>query len=74
MSSYIAVVDVGTHHIEGHIPVGKRSLGIALSRDEKTLYGADGLRDDITLVDLNKREPTSSLPIGRVPWGIVADD
>ena len=34
--------------VQSYILVGKRSWGITLSRDEKTLYVANGFGDDIT--------------------------
>ena len=55
-------------------PGRRRSWGITLSRDEKTLYVANGLGDDITLIDVKSRKATVSIPVGRVPWGVVIDD
>ena len=60
--------------MQGYILVGKRSWGITLSRDEKTLYVANGLGDDITIIDTASRKAIISIPVGRVPWGIVVDD
>ena len=37
-----------------YILVGKRSWGITLSRDEKTLYVANGFGDDITIIDVDE--------------------
>ena len=42
-AAHVAVVDVATHKVEAYILVGRRSWGITLSRDEKTLYVANGL-------------------------------
>jgi YVTN family beta-propeller protein len=58
----------------GYILVGKRSWGITLSRDEKTLYVANGLGDDISIIDTASRKPIMSVPVGRVPWGVVIDE
>ena len=69
-----AVVDVPTRTVQGYILVGKRSWGITLSRDERTLYVANGLGDDITIIDTASRKAVVSIPVGRVPWGIVVDD
>src|SRR5262245_62387007 len=46
-AAHVAVVDVPTRKIAGYILVGKRSWGIALSRDESRLYVANGFGDDI---------------------------
>jgi YVTN family beta-propeller protein len=60
--------------VQGYILVGKRSWGVTLSRDEKTLYVANGLGDDITVIDTASRKAVVSIPVGRVPWGIVVDE
>jgi YVTN family beta-propeller protein len=54
--------------------VGKRSWGITMSRDEKLLYVANGFGDDITIIDAKSQKPIVSIPVGRVPWGVVIDD
>ena len=30
--------------------------------------------DDITVIDLRTRKATVSIPVGRIPWGVVIDD
>ena len=68
------MVDVATRKVLSYILVGKRSWGLGLSRDEKTLYVANGFGDDVTIIDLNTRKATISIPVGRIPWGVVIDD
>ena len=58
----------------GYILVGKRPWGLTLSRDENTLYVANGFGDDITVIDTESRKAKISVPVGRVPYGIVVDD
>ena len=70
----MAVVDVPTRKIAGYILVGKRSWGIALSRDESRIYVANGFGDDITIIDAKSRKAIVSIPVGRIPWGVVIDD
>jgi len=53
---------------------GSGPWGLQLSRDEKTLYVANGLSDDITRVDVASRKVLASVPVGPVPYGILADD
>ena len=50
-AAHVAVVDVPTRKVLGYILVGKRSWGLTLSRDEKTLYVANGFGDDVTVID-----------------------
>jgi YVTN family beta-propeller protein len=45
-----------------------------MTRDEKILYVANGFGDDITVIDLQTRKATVSIPVGRIPWGVVIDD
>ena len=35
---------------------------------------ADGLSDDVTLVDLNALKAVKSVPVGRVPHTVLVDD
>ena len=54
--------------------VGKRAWGVTLSRDGRRLFVANGLGDDVTVIDTAARKALVSTPAGRVPWGIVIDD
>jgi YVTN family beta-propeller protein len=65
---------VPTRKIQGYILVGKRSWGITLSRDEATLFVANGFGDDVTVIDAKTRRAKVSIPVGRIPWGVVIDD
>jgi YVTN family beta-propeller protein len=47
---------------------------VDLSSDEKTAYVANGLSDDVTLVDMASMNPVKSVPVGRVPHSVVIDD
>ena len=57
-----------------YVLVGKRPWGLALSRDEKTLLVANGLSDDLSIIDIPSRRVLKSVPVGRVPYGILIDD
>jgi YVTN family beta-propeller protein len=47
---------------------------VALSPDEKTLYVANGLSDDLSIVDVASRKAIRAVPVGRVPHSVLADD
>jgi YVTN family beta-propeller protein len=47
---------------------------VTLSRDEATLYVANGQGDDVTVIDTKARKAKISVPVGRIPYGIVVDD
>jgi YVTN family beta-propeller protein len=57
-----------------YLLVGKRAWGLALTRDEKTLYVANGLSDDISIIDTGRMRVIKSVPVGAVPYGILIDD
>jgi YVTN family beta-propeller protein len=65
---------VAARKVLGYILVGKRAWGLTLSRDEKTLYVANGLGDDVSIIDTATRKAKVSVPVGRVPYGIVVDE
>jgi YVTN family beta-propeller protein len=55
------------------IPVGARPWGIALSRDGRRLYTANGSSNDITVVDTSSLSVLKKIPVGKGPWGVVVD-
>ena len=70
----VAEVDVPTHTVRGYVLVGSRPWGLRLTSDEKLLYVTNGLSDDVTVIDTAEREPIRSVPVGRVPYGVLIDD
>lgn len=73
-ANHIAILDAKSHDVLSFVLTGKRCWSIDLSRDEKTAIVANGLSDDITVVDVPSMQPVQSLPIGRVPHTVVIDD
>ena len=73
-ANHIAIIDGKSHDIIKFILTGKRPWSVDLSRDEKTAIVANGLSDDITIIDMTVMEAVQSLPVGRVPHSIVIDD
>ena len=57
-----------------YILVGRRAWGLALTHDESKLYVANGLSDDISIIDTGSRKVITSIPVGMVPYGILIDD
>jgi YVTN family beta-propeller protein len=51
--------------------VGKRAWNVALDKDEKRLFVVNGLSDDLTVVDVPGAKPVKTVPVGRVPYGVV---
>ena len=73
-ANHVAFVDIATREIEDYVLVGSRAWGVGLSPDEATLYVANGLSDDVTVIDADTRRVTKSVPVGRVPHSILVDD
>ncbi len=73
-ANHIAFVDTATKKVQAYVLVGSRAWGVALSPDEKTLYVANGLSDDLTIVDMESRRPFKTVPVGRVPHSVAVDD
>ncbi len=53
------------------IPVGARPWGMALSRDGRWLYTANGSSNDVTIVDTSSLSVVKKVPVGKGPWGVV---
>jgi YVTN family beta-propeller protein len=73
-ANHVAFVDTATRKVKSYVLVGKRAWGVALSPDESTLYVANGLSDDLTIVDTAKLKAVRTIPVGRVPHTVVVDD
>jgi YVTN family beta-propeller protein len=67
-------VDTSNYEVLKYVLVGRRAWSVDLSSDEKTAIVANGLSDDITIVDMASMEPLRSIPVGRVPHSVVIDD
>lgn len=68
----IAVIDVASQRLERSIPdVGARPWGIAITSDGRTLYVAAS--PDLAVVDAASGAIVKRIPVGRGPWGVVAD-
>ncbi len=55
-------------------PGGKVNDRMIASGIAPRFYVADGIGDDISIVHVKSRKAIKSIPIGRIPWGIVIDD
>jgi YVTN family beta-propeller protein len=73
-ANYVAIVDTTTRKIEDYVRVGSLPVGVALSPDEKTLYVANSLSGDLSIVDVGNHKAGKSMPVGRKPHSIQIDD
>lgn len=73
-ANHLAYVDVLTREITDYVLVGSRAWGITITVDEKTVLVANGLSDDISVVDEESRRVLKSVRVGRVPYIPLIDD
>ncbi|WP_137896452.1 cytochrome D1 domain-containing protein [Ramlibacter sp. 2FC] len=70
-ANHVAEVDVASRAVRRVVLVGKRAWGLALSRDGSRLYVANGLSDDLSIVDTAGGRALKTVPAGRVPHSIL---
>jgi YVTN family beta-propeller protein len=44
---------------------------MAVHPDGSQLFVANGLTNDMTVVDIATLKPLRSVPVGRLPWGVA---
>lgn len=73
-ANHVAYVNVATREIEGYTLVGSRAWNVTLNAAESLLYVANGLSDDLSIIQLPQRRNIRSIAIGRVPYSVVIDE
>lgn len=69
-ANHVVIVDVESREVEKYILVGRRAWGLELSPDEEQLFVLNGLSDDMTIIDLDRRRPIRSVRTGLVPHAV----
>jgi YVTN family beta-propeller protein len=70
-ANHVAFVDVPGRKVTNLVLVGKRAWNVTLDKAEARLYVVNGLSDDVTVVDTAAAKALKSIPVGRVPYGLV---
>jgi PQQ-dependent catabolism-associated beta-propeller protein len=70
-ANHVAFVDVATRKVTDLVLVGKRAWNLALDAAQARLWVVNGLSDDVTVVDVAGAKAIKSIPVGRVPYGVV---
>ena len=73
-ANHLAYVDVKTREITDYILVGSRAWGVTITKDEKTILVANGLSDDISVIDEESKRVLKSVRVGSVPYIPLIDD
>jgi YVTN family beta-propeller protein len=67
----VAVIDTKTYQVKKYLLVGQRVWQLGFTPDQKTLLTTNGLSNDISVIDVADLKVTKSIPVGRLPWGVV---
>ena len=70
----VAFVDAASREVEDYVLVGNRAWNTTLNADNSLLFVANGLSDDISIIDVGDRKVTKSVKVGRVPHTVLIDD
>lgn len=70
-ANHVAFVDVPGRKVTNLVLVGKRAWNVTLDKAEARLWVVNGLSDDVTVVDVAGAKALKSVPVGRVPYGLV---
>jgi PQQ-dependent catabolism-associated beta-propeller protein len=73
-ANHVVFVDTKSREVLAYTLVGSRAWDVDLSSDEKTAFVANGLSDDITVVDMESMKAVQSVAVGRTPHSIRVDD
>ena len=60
--------------MQDYVLVGNRPWNATVTADGKRLFVPNGLSDDVSVIDVEKRKVIRSVPVGRVPYAILVDD
>jgi len=69
----VVSVDGDVAKLIKEVPVGARPWGIALSRDGRRLYSANGPSNDVSIIDAGSLTVLKKVPVGKGPWGVALD-
>ncbi len=70
-ANHVAFVDVAGRKVTDLVLVGKRAWNVSLDKAEQRLWVVNGLSDDVTVIDVAEAKALKSVPVGRVPYGVV---
>ena len=73
-SNRVAVVNAQTFEVEDYLLVGQRVWQLAFDGEEKRIFSTNGVSNDISVIDVEKRKVIKSITVGRFPWGVVVKD
>jgi YVTN family beta-propeller protein len=66
-TSRVCIVDTAQGRVIGELPAGHTSMAPVLSRDGKTLFVCNRFDNDVSVLDLAKKQPVRRIPVRREP-------
>lgn len=73
-ANHVAVVNLSSKEIENYVLVGNRAWGMALDSKRARLLVANGLSDDMSVIDTESLKVVKTVPVARVPHSILISD
>ena len=70
-ANHVAFVDVASRKVTDLVLAGKRAWGLGLNKAEDRLLVANGLSDDLTIIDVGAAKALKTVAVGRVPHSVV---
>jgi PQQ-dependent catabolism-associated beta-propeller protein len=67
----VAAIDTADYSVKKYILVGQRVWNLAFSPDETLLFTTNGVSNDMSIIDVDRLRAVKSVPVGRLPWGVV---
>ncbi len=68
------VVDTATDAVIARIEVGKRPWNMAITKDGRKLYVANGRSNSISVIDTGRNVRVREIAVGELPWGVAISD
>ncbi len=69
-ANHVVFIDAVTRKIDKYILVGRRPWGLGLTPDGDRLFVLNGLSDDVTIIDVEKKRPVRTSRTGLVPHSV----
>ena len=67
----VAVIDGATDEVTDYLLVGQRVWQMDFTPNEEFLVVTNGNSNDVSIIDVKKREVILSVQVGEQPWGVV---
>lgn len=71
LQAYAVIIGVRSPGAKDYILVGQRPWHGEMGPDGKKYYVANGLTNDLTVIDVDTLRAEKSVPVGRLPWGVA---